>query len=61
MPAVPLRPVLAGAVRDRCDEPVRAECAEHEWPVVALGIEPDHVRLFVEAHPLHSPLPMLWS
>ncbi|WP_328591833.1 transposase [Candidatus Frankia alpina] len=48
-------PVLTGAVRDRCDEQVRAECAEHDWPVVALEIELDHVHLFVEAHPLHSP------
>nr|WP_261576456.1 helix-turn-helix domain-containing protein [Frankia gtarii] len=32
--------------------PVFAAC---DWPVVVLGIEPDRVHLFVEAHPEHSP------
>jgi putative transposase len=49
------RPVLTGPVRERCDALIRVRCAEHDWPVIALDIEPDHVRLFVKAHPKHSP------
>ena len=49
------RPVLTGAVRDRCDELVRAKCAEHGWRVIALKVLPDHVHLFVKAHPADSP------
>lgn len=49
------RQVLTGAVQTRCDELIRAKCAEHDWPIVALEIMPDHVHLFVKAHPKHSP------
>ncbi|WP_018635084.1 IS200/IS605 family transposase [Parafrankia elaeagni] len=49
------RPVLVGPVRDRLEELLRAKCAEHDWPIVALEIEPDHVHLFVKAHPKHPP------
>ncbi|WP_018637201.1 IS200/IS605 family transposase [Parafrankia elaeagni] len=49
------RPVLTGPVRDRRDELIRQKCTEHGWGVVALEVMPDHVRLFVRAHPKHSP------
>jgi putative transposase len=49
------RAVLTGPVKTRCEELIRAKCAEHGWPIVALDLEPDHVRLFVKAHPKHSP------
>ncbi|CAI7973607.1 transposase [Frankia sp. Hr75.2] len=49
------RPVLTGPVRDRCDVLVREKRAEHGWTVGALDVMPDHVRLFVQAHPKHSP------
>ncbi|ABW15197.1 transposase IS200-family protein [Parafrankia sp. EAN1pec] len=49
------RPVFAGSVRDRCEELVRRKCTEHEWMVVAWEVTPDHVRLFVKAHPKHFP------
>jgi len=49
------RPVLTGPVRDRCEELIRARAAEREWRVVALEVMPDHVHLFVKAHPKDSP------
>lgn len=49
------RPVLTGAVHARCEALIRAKCAEHDWPVIALEVMPDHVHLFVKAHPKHSP------
>lgn len=49
------RPVLAGQVRDRCDELIRQKAAEHDWEVVALEIMPDHVHLFARTHPADSP------
>ncbi|WP_261570593.1 IS200/IS605 family transposase [Frankia gtarii] len=51
----PSRPVPSGPDRGRLDVLIRGRCAECDWPVVALGIEPDRVHLFVEAHPEHSP------
>ncbi|WP_347177172.1 transposase [Parafrankia sp. EAN1pec] len=50
------RPVLAGPVGDRCDELVRRKCTEHEWTVVALGVMPAPVCLFVKVHLRHFPL-----
>ncbi|KDA44876.1 transposase, partial [Frankia sp. BMG5.23] len=49
------RAVLVGPVRDRLDGLIREKCAEHDWLIVALEIEPDHVHLFVKAHPKHAP------
>ncbi len=49
------RPVLTGPVAARCGELIRAKCDEHDWPVVALEVMPDHVHLFVKAHPSDSP------
>jgi putative transposase len=48
-------PVLAGRVAARCKELIRAKASEHSWRIVALEIIPDHVRLFVKAHPSDSP------
>jgi putative transposase len=47
--------VLTGPVHDRCHELIRAKCAEHGWQVIALEVMPDHVHLFVKAHPTDSP------
>ena len=49
------RPVLAGPVKDRCEALIRAKAAEHGWRIVALEVMPDHVHLFVKAHPQHAP------
>jgi putative transposase len=49
------RPVLTGAVAQRCEALIRAKCDEHEWRIVALQVMPDHVHLVVKAHPQDSP------
>lgn len=49
------RPVLDGPVKDRCEELIRIKAAEHGWRIIALEVMPDHVHLFVKAHPKHSP------
>ncbi|ABW16577.1 transposase IS200-family protein [Parafrankia sp. EAN1pec] len=49
------RPVPAGPIGARCGELVRERCAERDWSVIALEVMPDHVHLFVKAHPKHSP------
>jgi putative transposase len=49
------RPVLMGAVRDRCRELIRAKAKEHGWQLVSLQVLPDHVHLFVKAAPTDTP------
>ncbi|GGO03965.1 transposase [Microbispora bryophytorum] len=40
-------PVLAGPVKARLEELVRAKVGEHGWETAALEVMPDHVHLFV--------------
>ncbi|WP_435875075.1 IS200/IS605 family transposase [Nonomuraea fuscirosea] len=49
------RPVLGGRVKDRLEELIRARADEHGWEIVALEVMPEHVHLFVKAHPKNSP------
>ena len=49
------RAVLTGSVNQRCRELIAAKCGEHGWRIVALEVMPDHVHLFVKAHPKDSP------
>ncbi|HCT79807.1 MAG TPA: IS200/IS605 family transposase [Micromonosporaceae bacterium] len=49
------RKVLGGRVKTRLEELIRAKAAEHDWTIIALEVMPDHVHLFVKAHPKHSP------
>jgi putative transposase len=49
------RPVLTGPVKNRCETLLKDKAAEHGWRILALEVLPDHVHLFVQAHPQHSP------
>jgi putative transposase len=49
------RPVLTGAIKDRCAELIREKAAEHGWGVVALEVMPDHVHLFIKPDQTVSP------
>ncbi|WP_425551026.1 IS200/IS605 family transposase [Actinoallomurus oryzae] len=49
------RPVLAGRVKVRLEELIRAKADEHGWEIMALEVMPDHVRLSVKACPKSSP------
>jgi|SRR5882724_10527159 len=50
--------VLAGPVAGRSEGLIRAKASGHDWRMMALEIMPDHVRLFVEAHPSDCPSPI---
>jgi len=53
--------VLVGPIRNRLEQIVREVAAEHEWTVIELAIQPDHVHLFIRANPytLPSDIPRL--
>jgi REP-associated tyrosine transposase len=51
------RPVFGDWVAGRCVELIAAKAAGRGWPMVALQIMADHVRLFVKAHPSDCPSP----
>jgi len=55
------RKVLVGPVRTRLEQIIRAVVAEHDWAVIELAIQPDHVHLFIRANPytLPSDIPRL--
>jgi REP-associated tyrosine transposase len=48
------RPILAGPVKDRCEALLQEKAARHEWRITALEVMPDHLHLFVKAHPRYS-------
>ncbi len=48
------KPVLVGLVAARCRELIEGKCAEHNWEILALEIQPDHIHLFVRATPSDS-------
>ncbi|MEV4800874.1 IS200/IS605 family transposase [Nonomuraea sp. NPDC049421] len=51
-------PAFGGRVKDRFKELIRAEAGEHGWEVVALGVMPGQLRLFVKPCPTNSPSSM---
>jgi putative transposase len=52
------RLVLAGQVADRCQDLIRAKASQRGWRMATPEIMPDHVHLFVAAHPSRSPSPI---
>ena len=55
------RKVLVGPVRDRLEQIIREVVAEHDWQIIQLAIQPDHVHLFIRSNPytLPSDIPRL--
>jgi putative transposase len=55
------RKVLVGPVRDRLKQIIQEVADEHEWQIISLAIQPDHVHLFIRADPytLPSDIPRL--
>lgn len=49
------RPVLGGRVAARLEELIRQKAAAKDWEIITLEVMPDHVHLFVKAHPKDSP------
>ena len=46
--------VLHGLIARDCEKLIRQKCAEREWDVLRLAIQPDHVHLFVRVRPTDS-------
>ena len=49
------RKVLVGTIRERLTELIRSKSKDLNCSVLALEVQPDHVHLFVQAHPRVSP------
>jgi putative transposase len=49
------RPVLSEPVKDRREALFCARCADHRRQLRSPQVMPEYVRLFVTAHPKHSP------
>lgn len=45
------KPVLKGAVAGDCRHLIETKCAEKNWHIVQLAIQPDHIHLFVRVSP----------
>lgn len=45
------RPALTGQVKDRCEALIHVRYGDRDWQLRALRVMPDHVHLFVKAHP----------
>jgi putative transposase len=43
--------VLVGPVRTRLEQIIREVATENGWEIIRLAIQPDHVHLFIRAHP----------
>jgi REP-associated tyrosine transposase len=53
--------VLVGPVHDRLRQVIGEVASEHEWEIIRLAIQPDHVYVFLRANPytLPSDIPRL--
>ena len=49
------RKALVGPLRTRLEPIVCEVAAEHEWTVIEVGIQPDHVHVFIRANPRTLP------
>jgi putative transposase len=47
-----------GPVHDRLKQIIEQVSGEHNWSIVELAIQPDHVHLFVQANPYTLPTDM---
>jgi putative transposase len=48
------KPLLVGAVKERCQALIEAKCKEKGWTILRLSIMPDHIHLFVRVWPSDS-------
>ena len=53
-PAQYRHPIL-GVIEDSLESSFRAVCDEYNCEILSLHISPDHVHLFLSAHPKHAP------
>jgi putative transposase len=50
-----LRTVLVGPLRTRLEQISHEVAAEHDWTVIELAIQPDHLHLYIRATPGTAP------
>lgn len=48
------KPVLVNSVALDCEKQIREKCEMMGWEVASLAVLPDHIHLFVRAHPTTS-------
>jgi putative transposase len=49
------RKILVGPVHDRLKQLIEEVVGEHQWQIVELAIQPDHVHLFLRSNPYTLP------
>jgi putative transposase len=49
------RKILKGPIHDRLQQIIQEVAVEHNWSVVELAIQPDHVHLFLRSNPITLP------
>lgn len=49
------RPVLTGAVAERLCQVISEVAVEHDWTIVELAIQPDHLHIFLRCRPTDVP------
>lgn len=49
------RKILVGPIHDRLKDIIEQVAREHDWQIVSLAIQPDHVHLFIQANPYTLP------
>ena len=49
------RKVLVGPVAERLAQIIQEVAEEHDWNIIRLGIQPDHVHLFIRSNPTTTP------
>jgi putative transposase len=48
------KPVLTGAIAQRCQQLIEEKCRQKGWTILTLAIQPDHLHLFVRVWPSDS-------
>ena len=48
------KPLLTGAIQERCQTLIEGKCKEKGWTILTLAIMPDHIHLFVRVWPSDS-------
>lgn len=49
------RKILVGPLHDRLKQIIEEVAREHQWQIISLAIQPDHVHLFIQANPYTLP------
>ena len=49
------RKVLVGKIPDRLEQAIHDVASEHQWSIIELAIQPDHVHLFIRSNPTTLP------